>query len=117
LDRIGARALVELVEFEIPVVVAGRLRDQRAVAQQPYARALQVIDAAIRLRRERAADEAFRIAPQVSVVDPRLAGELGPHHFEALSARHPRHLLVFDLERAHGAGRTRLVPARLLPTL
>src|SRR5437667_534144 len=90
LDRIGARTLVELVELEIPVVVAGRLGDQRAVAQQPYARAFHAIDEAIRLRRERAADEAFRIAPEVAVVDPRLAGELGLHHFEALSARHPR---------------------------
>ena len=117
LHDIGARVLVELVEFEVAVVVARRLGDRDAVARQPHGRALDAIDDAIGLGRERAADEAFRIAPEVAVVDPRLGAELGPHHLEPLVARHARHLLVLDLDRAHGAGRTRLVPARLLPAL
>ena len=114
---IGARVLVELVELEVAVVVARGLGDQQAAAQQPHARALDAVDDAVCLRRERAADEAFRIAPQVAVIDARLGGELGPHHFEALVARHPRHLVVLDADRAHGAGRARLVAARLLPAL
>ena len=39
------------------------------------------------------------------------------HHFEPLLARELRHLGVVDAERAHGAGRTGLLAARLLPAL
>src|SRR5712672_2575455 len=87
-DHVFARTLVELVELEIPVTVAGGLRDQAAVLEQSYAGALDAVDDAVCLRRDAAADETFRIAPQIAVVDPRLAGELGPHDFEALLAHH-----------------------------
>src|SRR5262249_27872198 len=84
---------------------------------QPYACALDAIDDPARFRRERATDEAFRIAPQVAVIDARLRAELGPHHFKALLARHALHRGVLDRERAHRACRARLVTARLLPAL
>ncbi len=85
--------------------------------QQPHARALDAVDDAVRLRRHAAADEALRVAPQVAVVDARLRAELGLHHLEAFLARHPRHLVVLDLDRAHRAGRAGLLAARLLPAL
>src|SRR4029079_15241822 len=91
--------------------------NERAVLEQFDVGPLDAIDRAVRLARDRAADEAFRVAPEVAVIDPRLAAELGLHHLEALLARHARHVLVLDLDRAHGAGRAGLVPARLVPAL
>src|SRR5262249_53958314 len=116
-DCVVARVLVELVELEVAVVVARCLGNDRTVVQQPYACALDAIDDPARFRRERATDEAFRIAPQVAVIDARLRAELGPHHFKALLARHALHRGVLDRERAHRACRARLVTARLLPAL
>src|SRR5215470_9716123 len=117
LDQIRARALVELVEFEIAIIVARGLRDRSAILAEANARAVDAIDDAIRLRRQRAADEAFRVAPEIAVIDPRTAAQFGLHHFEILFARQARHLLVLDLDRAHGAGRARLLAAGLLPAL
>src|SRR5215472_7466603 len=117
LDQIRARALIELVEFEIAIIVARGLRDRSAILAEANTRALDAIDDAIRLRRQRAADEAFRVAPEIAVIDPRTAAQFGLHHFEMLFARQARHLLVLDLDRAHGAGRARLLAAGLLPAL
>src|SRR5262249_18798487 len=117
LEEIRARALVELVEFEIAIIVARGLRDRSAILAEANARALDAINDAIRLRRQRAADEAFRVAPEIAVIDPRTAAQFGLHHFEILFARQARHLLVLDLDRPHGAGRARLLAAGLLPAL
>src|SRR5262245_7921276 len=117
LDDVRARALVELVEFEIAIVVACRLRDRSAILAEANARTLDAIDDAARLRRQRAADEAFRVAPEIAVINPRTGAQFGFHHFEILFARQARHLLVFDLDRSHGAGRARLLAAGLLPAL
>src|SRR2546428_9906456 len=89
LDEVAAGILVELVEFEVAVIVAHGVGDRAAVLAEPNARALDAINAAVRLRRKRPADEAFRIAPEIAVIDARAAAQLGPHHFEALVARHP----------------------------
>src|SRR5262249_10332229 len=107
--------LIEPVELEVAVIVARRFRQERPALHQPNARALDAIDGTIRLCGERTADEAFRIAPQIAIVDARPRAQFGLHHFEALLARHARHLRVLDLDRAHGAGRARLLAAGLLP--
>src|SRR5215469_15480362 len=117
LDDVRARALVELVEFEIAIVVARRLRDRSAILAEANARALDAIDDAIDLRRQRSADEAFRVAPEIAVIDPGAAAQLGLHHFQRLFARQARHLFILDLDRPHGAGRARLLAAGLLPAL
>src|SRR6516225_5246913 len=117
LDEIRARAFVELVEFEIAIIVARGLRDRSAILAEANAGALDAIDDAIHLRRQRAADEAFRVAPEIAVINPGAGAQLGFHHFQRLLARQTRHLLVLDLDRAHGAGRTRLLAAGLLPAL
>src|SRR5262245_11044011 len=117
LDEIRARALVELVEFEITIIVARRLRDRSAILTEANARALDAIDDAVRLRCQRAADEAFRVAPEIAVINPRTGAQFGFHHFEILFARQARHLLVLDLDRPHGAGRARLLAAGLLPAM
>src|SRR5262252_8613535 len=84
LDEIRARALVELVEFEVAIVVARGLRDRSAILAEANARALDAIDDAIHLRRQRAADEAFRVAPEIAVINPRMAAQFGLHHFQLL---------------------------------
>src|SRR5262245_50225863 len=117
LDEIRARALVELVEFKIAIIVARRLRDRSAILTESNARALDAIDDTVRFRRQRAADEAFRVAPEIAVINPRTGAQFGFHHFEILFARQARHLLVLDLDRPHGAGRARLLAAGLLPAL
>src|SRR5258705_1319834 len=117
LDGVGAGAFVELVELEIPVVVARRLRPRLAGLQEPDFRALDAIDGAALLGRQRAADEAGRIAPEIAVVDARQGAELGLHHRKPLVARDPVHLGVVDLDGPHGAGRAGLLAAGLLPAL
>src|SRR5215813_5783066 len=117
LDDVCARALVELVEFEIAIVVARRLRDRSAILTEANARTFDAIDDAIHLRRQRAADEAFRVAPEIAVINPRTGAQFGFHHLEILFARQARHFLVLDLDRPHGAGRARLLAAGLLPAL
>src|SRR5262245_66340670 len=117
LDDVRARAFVELVEFEIAVVVARGLRDRSAILTEANARALVAIDDAVRLRCQRAADEAFRVAPEIAVINPRTGAQFGFHHLEILFARQARHLFVLDLDRPHGAGRARLLAAGLLPAL
>src|SRR5712671_7486349 len=117
LDRIGAGALVELVELEIPVVVARRLRHRLAGLQEPDFGALDAVDGAALLGRQRAADEAGRIAPEIAVVDARPGAELGLDHRQSLVARDPVHLGVVDLDGPHGAGRAGLLAAGLLPAL
>src|SRR5262245_48681930 len=115
LDDVRARALVELVEFEIAIIIARGLRDRSAILAEANARALDAIDDAIHLRRQRAADEAFRVAPEIAVVNPRMAAQFGFHHFEILFVRQARHLFVLDLDRSHGSGRARLLAAGVLP--
>src|SRR5262245_11342146 len=115
LDDVRARALVELVEFEIAIIIARGLRDRSAILAEANARALDAIDDAIHLRRQRAADEAFRVAPEIAVINPRTGAQFGFHHLEILFARQARHLFVLDLDRPHGAGRARLLAAGLLP--
>src|SRR4029450_652558 len=66
---------------------------------------------------QRAADEAFRIAPEIAVVDPRPGPGFRLHHLEPLLARDARHLRVLYLDRAHGAGRAGLLAAGLLRAL
>src|SRR5262245_6279685 len=117
LDNIRARLLIEPIKFEIAIVVARCLRDRSAVLDEANARALNAIDRAVRLRRERAADEAFRVAPEIAVIDAGTSAQLRFHHVEVLFARNARHFLVLDLDRAHGAGRARLLAAGLLPAL
>src|SRR5262245_54364034 len=117
LDEVGTGIFVQLVEFEVAVIVAHRLRHDPAVLAEADARALDAIDDAVRLHRQRAADEAFRIAPEIAVVDPRLGPGFRLHHLEPFLARHARHLRVLDLDRAHGAGRAGLLAAGLLPAL
>src|SRR5262249_14534100 len=99
------------------VVVACGFRDQRAAPRQAHAGALDAIDRAVRLRRQRAANEALRIAPEVAVIDARRRPQFGLHHFEPLLARDAGHLGVLDLDSAHGAGRAGLLAAGLLPAL
>src|ERR1019366_1119755 len=70
-----------------------------------------------RLPRHRSANEAFRVAPQILVVDTRLGAELRLHDLEPLLAREPRHLVIVHADRTHGEGWARLLAARLLPTL
>src|SRR5262249_59508840 len=101
LDDVRARALVELVEFEVAIVIARRLRDRSAILAEANAGALDAIDDAIHLRRQRAADEAFRVAPEIAVINPGAGAQLGFHHFQRLLARQARHLLVLDLDRPH----------------
>src|SRR5262249_3502543 len=103
--------------FEIAIVVARGLRDRSAILAEANARALDTINDAIRLRRQRAADEAFRVAPEIAVINPRTAAQFGFHHFQILFARQARHLFVLDLDRSHGARRARLLAAGLLPAL
>src|SRR5262245_14841648 len=98
-------------------MVAHRLRHDPAVLAEADVRALNAIEDAVRLRRQRAADETFRIAPEIAVVDPRLGPGFRLHHLEPLLARDARHLRVLDLDRAHGAGRAGLLAAGLLPPL
>src|SRR5262245_9302084 len=117
LDEVRTGILVQLVEFEVAVVVAHRLRDGPAVLAEADARAFDAIDDAVRLGRQRAADEAFRIAPEIAVVDTRLGPGFRLHHLEPLLARDARHLRILDLDRAHGAGRAGLLAAGLLPAL
>src|SRR5215475_6980955 len=117
LDDIFARPLVQLVEFEVAVIVAGALGDRPAILGEPHARPFDAVDRAARFRGERAGDEAFRVAPEVAIVDPRLGAGLRLHHLEALLTCHARHLGILDLDRAHRSGRTGLLAARLLPAL
>src|SRR5665811_1201947 len=117
LDGVFARILVQPVEFEVAVIVGGGLRHHGAALEQAHAGALDAIDDAICLHRDRAADEAFCVAPQILVVDAWTRAELGFHDFEPLLARELRHLVIFYAERAHGAGWARLLAARLLPAL
>src|ERR1700683_4239251 len=117
LHAIAAGILVELIEFEVAVIVGRRHRDRNAVLDQLHARALDATAATVFRFGDRAADEAFGITPQVAIVDPRFRVQLRLHHFEILLARHARHLLVLDLDGAHGAGRAGLLAAGLLPAL
>src|SRR5262249_14973690 len=81
-DHIYSRVLVELVKFEVAVVVVCRLAHASAVREEPAARALDAIDAASAFGGDRTANEAFRVAPEIAVIDPRLGGEFGTHHLE-----------------------------------
>src|SRR5262249_23330419 len=116
-NHIRARVLVELVEFEIAVIVARCFRDRSPILDEPDARALDAIDHTVRLGRHRAADEAFRVAPQIAVVDAGAGVQVRFHYFEMFLARHARHFLVLDLDRTHGTGRARLLATGLLPAL
>src|SRR4029077_20987849 len=117
LHGIAAGILVESIEFEVAVIIGGRPRDRNAVLDQLHAGALDAVDDAVLGLGHRTADEAFGIAPQVAVIDARLGAELGLYPFEIFLARHARHLLVLDLDGAHGAGRAGLLAAGLLPAL
>src|SRR5215470_16456533 len=117
LDRIGAGVFLEPVKFEVAVVVACRFRDDLAALQQLHTCAFDTVDDAIGLGRDAAADEAGRITPEVAIINPRLAAELGPHHLELVLPRHARHLVILELHGAHRAGRTGLMAAGLLPAL
>src|SRR5271170_1976831 len=70
LQRVAARILVEPVEFEIAVIIGRGHGDGGAVLDELHARARDAIDGAVLFLGERAADEAFRIAPQIAVIDP-----------------------------------------------
>src|SRR5262245_34850423 len=109
LDDISAGILVELVKFEVAVVVALQLGDRLAVADEPHSGTLDAVDNAVRLRRHRAADEALRIAPEIAVIDARLGAEVVTHDFETFIPGLALHLLVFDENRAHRPGRARLM--------
>src|ERR1700685_4079316 len=61
LHAIAAEILVELIEFEVAVIVGRRHRDRNAVLDQLDARALDAIDDAVLGLGDRAADEAFGI--------------------------------------------------------
>jgi 3-oxoacid CoA-transferase subunit B len=115
LESVAAGILRQLVEFEIAVIVAHGLRDQLAALAQRDRGALDAIDDAGRLGRQRAADEAGRIAPEVAVIDPRLGAELGLHHLESFLGGDACHFPVIDLDRLERAGRAALLAARLLP--
>ena len=117
LHSVAARILVELVEFEVAVIVCRRQCDRGAVLDQLDAGALDAIDDAVSFLGERAADETLRIAPQIAIIDPRLRAKLGLHHFEILLLRQPRHIAILDFDGAHGAGRAGLIAARLGPAL
>src|SRR5215813_15632246 len=82
-DDIYARILVELVKFEVAVVVTCRLSHDSAVLEEPHTRALDAVDDAVRFGRDRSANEAFRVAPEIAIIDPRLRGEFGTHHLES----------------------------------
>src|SRR5208282_4112645 len=88
-----------------------------SILDELHAGALDAVDDTVLLLGDRAADETFRVAPEVAIEDPRFCAELGLHHFEVLFARQARHFLVLDLDRAHRAGRAGLLAAGLLPTL
>src|SRR6266851_7466148 len=75
LDRIGAGVFIELVELEVAVIVAGGFRNGAAVLVETNARAFNAIHHAVALGRERAADEAFRVAPEIAVVDARAGAQ------------------------------------------
>src|SRR6185369_1771260 len=79
--------------------------------------ALDAVDHALSLGRHRTGDEAGRVAPQVLVIDARVSAELRLHHVQPLIAGKLRHLVVLDADGAHGAGRARLLAARLFPAL
>src|SRR5206468_9835293 len=115
LHHIAPRILLQPVETEVAVIVANGLAHDAAVLGQTHARTLDALDDAVHVARYRAADKAFRVAPQVAVVDARPGAELGLEHFEPVLPRHPRHLVILDLDGAHGSGRTGLVPTRLVP--
>src|SRR4029077_3083360 len=117
LHGIAAGILLETIEFEVAVIVGRRHRDRNAVLDQLHAGALDAIDDAVLVPGHRAADEAFGIAPQVAIVDPRLRVQLRLHHFEMFFARYARRPLTLDLDGAHGAGRAGLLTAALRPAL
>src|SRR5260370_2995105 len=106
---------MELVEFEVAIVGARRLSDRSAILAEANARALDAIDDAIHLRRQGAADEALRVAPEIAIIHPGAGAQLGLHHFERLLARQARHLLVLDLDPSHGPGPTPFLAAAPLP--
>src|SRR3974390_1992295 len=112
-----AGILVEPVELEVAVIVRRRHRNASAILDELDAGAFDAVDNAILLPGNRAADEAFGVAPQVAVIAPRFCAKLGLHPFEPLVADEPRHFVVLELERAHGAGRAGLLAAGLLPAL
>src|SRR5262245_34600610 len=58
-DGVAARVLVELVEFEVAVVVGGGVGDHGAALEQPHARALDTVDHPAGLARHRTGDEAL----------------------------------------------------------
>src|SRR5579883_1247086 len=117
LERVGAGILVEVVELEVAVVVAPRLRDRAAILHEPHLGALDTVDRAVLLGRDRAADEALGVTPQIAVPHARARAELRPHGLQRLVGRHAGHHRVLDLDRLHGARRARLLAARLLPAL
>src|SRR5258708_536686 len=116
-QHIGAGIFMDLIEFEVAVFVGRRHLYRNAVLDQLHAGASDPIAHAVLGLGDRAADEAFGIAPKIAVIDPRLRIQLRLHHFEMFLARHARHLRVLDLDRAHGAGRAGLLAAGLLPAL
>src|SRR5215475_4535591 len=117
LDHIRPRALAQPIKFEIAEIIARGLGDDAAILQQAHARALDAIDHAVGFRRDRPADEARRVAPEVAVIDARPRAEFRIHHLETLLARQRSHLVVLELDRPHGAGRAGLCPAGLVPAL
>src|SRR5215469_7035821 len=82
-DRVGAGTLVELVEFEVAVIVGSGLRHDGARLDEAYKRIFDAVHDAVRLRRYGAADEAFGVAPQVAIVDPGLGVEVSSDDFQA----------------------------------
>src|SRR5262245_20379314 len=100
LDHVAARVLAQPVESEVAVIVARGFRHDAAVLHQPHARAFDAIDESAGLGRDRAADEARRVAPQVAIVHARFRAELGPENLEALVARHGGHRVVLDPDGA-----------------
>src|SRR5262249_39887314 len=69
-DHVYSRVLVELVKFEVAVVVACRLGHDSAVLEEPDARALDAIDDASGFGRDPTPNEPFPVPPQIPVIDP-----------------------------------------------
>src|SRR5262249_44879753 len=80
-----------------------------------HARALNAFDDPLPLLGHRAADEAFRIPPQIAVINAGSAAELGFEHFEILLTDKARHFLILDLDGAHCPRRAGLLAPRLFP--
>src|SRR5208282_6196650 len=117
LHDIAPRVLVEPIKPEVAEVIAHRFSNGEVILHKPYLRTLNAVHTLTAIGRDSAADEAFRVAPQVAVIDARPGVKLGLHHFELLLARHMLHLVVVKLDRPQGPGWTGQLPAGLAPAL